>query len=120
MEYKRYRDGVIHVRLLKPTADVAPTTIKRGSTDEVLVSKEALERLFAGLNALSDEMYALHNILAFKLTRETGPPDYKDVFDTTPREALSQLGAFVAQLRAAQRRRLALPPIPAFPSQKKA
>jgi hypothetical protein len=114
-EYKRYRDGVVHVRLLNPKLEVAPTSIKRGAADEVIISKPALERLYTGLNILADEMSTLHQVLAFHLTREGGPPDYRDVFDTTPREPLEQFRAYVALLREHQKRRLSLPPLPKFP-----
>jgi hypothetical protein len=74
-EYKRYRDGVIHARLLHPKSGVATTSVNRGRADEVLVSKDALDGLLTRLQILSCEMVALANALAYT---------FIDDFDTAP------------------------------------
>jgi hypothetical protein len=44
-EYKRYRDGVVHARLLDPKSNVATLSVNRGRADEVLISNDALDGL---------------------------------------------------------------------------
>jgi hypothetical protein len=108
-EYKRYRDGVIHARLLDPKSDIATTSVNRGRSDEVLVGKDALDGLLTRLQILSGEMVALANALAYT---------FIDDFDNyTPKrgEPLQRFQAYIAQIQEHQKRRLSLAALPAFP-----
>jgi hypothetical protein len=54
-DHKRYRDGVAHVRMGEPSAIVADTAQRRGKTDEILITQEALDALFERLQVLQRE-----------------------------------------------------------------
>jgi hypothetical protein len=108
-EHKRYRDGVVHVRLLDPTSEVAPTSIRRGKSDEVLISKPALQALYARLAILAEETLALGDALGFTFL------DGEDCFDPTRAEASECFQAYFAQVQEHQKHRQSLPPLPKFP-----
>ena len=105
-EHKRYRDGVIHAWLVNPDADIADTIQRKGEVDETFMSAEALDGLYGRLSILSDEAASIIHILNYYLAVGHG------------REEIAQaLQACTAQALEHQKRRLTLPPLPAFPQE---
>src|SRR5688500_16059639 len=68
--YKRFRDGLIHVRIVHPRAIVADTIQRKGVADEVLISQEALDALYERLCYVGSEMMQLYRALHFMAMRD--------------------------------------------------
>jgi len=125
--YKKYRDAVIHSRILNVPAAIALTHGKRGKIDEVLLSVDALNGLYDRLVLIRLELIEACNIairlltnrrvgdmvksmaginpLASKLVGQPTPPFEQDIQDV------------MARYREHQTRRLSLPPLPEFPDE---
>jgi hypothetical protein len=111
LEYKRYRDGIIHAVVTHSDAPIAPTAQRQGRMDEVLITKDALDVLYQHLIALDAEMRdAVTTIHAVdRLARLNKPGAQKQI------EATIQDGT--AQVQSHQRARKSLPPLPEFPEE---
>ncbi|WP_156404935.1 hypothetical protein [Sphingomonas sp. Root241] len=109
-DHKKLRDGVIHVRLVHPDAEVAETPQRRTNVDEVLISAAALQGLYDRLNLLAKE--ANEVAIYFKdrwLIQHTES-------DETRTQAAASFRQSMALLLDLQKRRVALPPLPEFPA----
>jgi hypothetical protein len=106
---KRLRDGIIHARLIHPEEIIADSAHRRGMTDEVLLSEDALSSLYNLLSLLVREVDQLVILYYYRwrLSEES---------EEEPRQLLA--GAFL-QARALyldlQKKREELPPLPEFP-----
>lgn len=108
---KNYRDGVIHVRNLNVARGIGTKIDRRAAVFDYLVRQDALDAAYDILVAMQKELNAANLlILGMKELRATAADDPKKL----------QHGAAVkaAHTQFLQRRaaRLALPPIPEFPS----
>jgi hypothetical protein len=106
---KKLRDGVIHVRLTDPNAEVADTPQRRTNVDEVLISIDALQGLYDRLNLLAKE--ANEVAVYFKerwLIMHTASDD-------TRKQAAASFRQSTTLLQELQTQRAALPPLPEFP-----
>jgi hypothetical protein len=114
-EHKRYRDAVIHARVLSPTATIAPSFERKGETFEVLISMHALDTLCARLDALCLECAEI-SMLFFSSARFLGNLSRQQTEDEK-REAWLEFRAGIVLLRDHQRRRKSLPSLPKFPDE---
>lgn len=106
--YKKLRDGVIHVRLLSSDAIIGETPQWK-SVDEVLVSEEALFALYRRLEILAWEaMEITKHFYTRHLIMHTNEENVK-------RRAVEGFQRATARLQDLQKDREALPPLPEFP-----
>jgi hypothetical protein len=109
--YKKLRDGIIHVRLVHPDAIIADTVQRKGITDEMLVSDMALLGLYNHLEHLAEEADWLVRIFYYRWclsekSQEDERPQLED-----------NLRSCVALHRQYQTTREGLPPLPEFPEE---
>ena len=112
--YKKYSDGIAQAWIIHPQ-EAAPSARQRGALYEVLVTVHALNMLYDHLAVLQSEMIAVSSIIFVKtrlVQQEIMPPA-----DPMLRSTESELQGHVEILRAHQRRRQALPPLPEFPAE---
>ena len=111
---KRFRDGLIHARMIHPEAIISQTSQRKGVADEVLMTAEALNALYNLYAALGEEMDAFVRVIFVRLDlggrlKERGNKLTEE-----------HLRWSLAQLREAQTKREALPPLPEFPDEPQA
>lgn len=112
LDYKQYRDGVIHARVFDAPTGLGELVKRRGQKDEVLLTVEALSALYVRLVLLRKELLAMMGLMN-RLSRvvmlmESGAKPNK--------QWLAQgIRAYTPRLRSHQNERLSLPPLPAFP-----
>lgn len=112
--YKRYRDGIAHAFLTHPDQIVAESIQRKGMTDEVLLSQEALDCLNDHLDALQMELDALAMIFHYRAAGFLARDDSeREQFAEGIRQAM-------AQLRHFQGMRENLKPLPEFPAEPQA
>jgi hypothetical protein len=58
-EYRKYRDAIIHSRIIDRLAGVGEMAIRRGDIQEVLLTTVALNGLYDHIHALKQELYSL-------------------------------------------------------------
>lgn len=109
--HKRYRDGVIHARIIDPDDPVAETPKGRGATDEVLVTQQSLDALYARLRLLKEETSAVAFLIHLSRLRQAA------IDDRGIELAELQSQDTTARLRNYQQSRLSLPPLPPFPEE---
>jgi hypothetical protein len=115
-EHKKYRDALIHVRIINPTDSVAPSFLQRGDEWEVLVTRDAVKALTSRLEHLKDESEDI--LLIFhhtKIWNQLKPT--MSNFAAKQRSVEQDLSRFLAQLRQRQAKRSKLPPLPEFPDE---
>jgi hypothetical protein len=109
--YKKLRDGVAHVKIPSPSAEVADTIQRRGVRDEMLISIEALAALYEKLCLIQNELnYVFHLMHYAAMGDLLAEGDGKKRYVEQAEQAL-------VQLQAAQLRREAHPPLPLFPDE---
>jgi hypothetical protein len=109
---KKYRDAVVHARVINAPFGIGERTDRQAKVSEVLLSLKALQALYRHLVALRDEIdSAARLVLEIKMFSD-GPQNDQD----RARLAAKKL-RWSAQLRRDRTRRLSLPPIPEFPSE---
>jgi hypothetical protein len=126
-EMKQYRDAVIHARVLDAPAGLALSPGKRGKTNEVLLTVQALGGLFECLTLLRLELIEACNIAGEmsaiqhfqKITRglDTVAPHLAAIGDLSRSKNESEIQAAIVRYREHQKRRLSLPPLPEFPEE---
>lgn len=110
-DLKRYRDGVIHIRLTHPDEITADIPVRRGQVHEVLVSKEALAALYGRLLILSRETDELLSLTYHRwLIMHTED-------DNKRQQSATLFPVSLAQLQSHQSQREAMLPLPEFPDQ---
>ena len=119
--HKGHRDSLTHVRLIDPSADVAPANQSRGTQYQVLITQEALDRLYDHLRALQVEMGLILQILHQRFQIRTWMEEASGPEAVTSDPRIEPAAAIVrecaAQLREHQKSRRELPPLPQFPEQ---
>jgi hypothetical protein len=112
--YKRYRDGIVHAFLTHPDQIVADSIQRKGITDEVLLSHQALDSLNDHLDLLLLEVDRLALIYHYRaaglLARD----------DSERRQYGEAVRLATAQHRQYQDLREKLPPLPEFPEEPQA
>jgi hypothetical protein len=109
--YKRYRDGLVHMKIVDPKAEIADTIQRKGVSDEVLISQEALDALHERLAWLGSEMHQL-----FMLLHHAAIGDFAKKTNARTR-ALERARHAHARHLEIQQTREALPPLPKFPDE---
>jgi hypothetical protein len=112
-EHKRYRDGIIHARILDPHDAVAETTQRKGKTDEVLITEPALNALYDRLIAIQDELSEILSLVYVMKQRRNF--QRKGISGRLKLQIEQAVRRGQALLRDRQKTRLSLPPLPQFP-----
>lgn len=118
MENKKYRDAVIHAKILDPDSITAPTFERKGNVGEVVVTEEALDCLYERLGWIRAEIDVIVNLfgyLAICNDRMAGEHS-----EDEKKSALKGLKACIPLLQDRQRRRKDLPPLPKIPEERQA
>jgi len=112
-EYKRFRDGVIHARVLDAPQGIGEIIQKRGAREEILLTEKALNALYDRLVLLRSELVSI-TLIFEKVSRHLQIDILRDKRPNT--KSLSQdIQAYVSQLQQHQSQRLLLQPLPGFP-----
>lgn len=112
---KKYRDGVIHALILDPNQDVAPSLQRKGATDEVLVTTEALNALYNRLCAIRAELDQIVSMFHYLAIART---DLKpNVTERERQQAEQDFRACFPRLLALQQKRRETPQLPEFPEE---
>lgn len=107
---KKYRDAVIHARLISAPESIGQRVERRAQINEVLLTQDALDVLYLQLKALCAELHAAWAVLVIAgMLKRAGSDD--------PKRGLleSELGAEASRYQDCRSHRLSLPPIPEFP-----
>lgn len=129
-EYKRYRDAVIHARILDAPTGIALGPTKRGKNDEVLLTVSALDGLYDRLVIVRLELIEACNIAARLFSERRWAPA-KGVapapanplahalgkVDPPKRQFEQDIQDCLSRYQEHQKRRLSLPPLPEFPEE---
>lgn len=109
---KSYRDAVVHARLLSSPASLGVVVGKRGKMSQVWLGEAALSSLY-------DHLAGLERELAAAVTLFTGILHYEALAADDPRRSSfeKEKAAWIARYHARRDSRLALQPIPQFPSE---
>jgi hypothetical protein len=110
--FKKYRDAVIHARILDPEAGIGELLESKGTHSEVLLTAAALNSLYNHLDMLRLE---LSELLLVTITTQLLSVLSSDDPKRSQLEAEIQESFVRAQEHRSQR--LSLPPIPGFPSE---
>jgi hypothetical protein len=112
--YKKHRDGVAHALLIHPDEIVADSIQRKGMTDEVLLSQEALDRLNDHLDSLQLEIDSLARVFHYRavgfLCRD----------DNEREQCAEDVRQSMVRLRHHQGVRESLKPLPEFPAEPQA
>jgi hypothetical protein len=124
---KQYRDAVIHARVLDAPAGLAQSPGKRGKTNEVLLTVDALNGLYERLVLLRRELIEACQIAVRLFIDQYVSETVRHLRQPAPHlAAIADLGqshsepkiqAAIARYREHQSRRLSLPPLPEFPDE---
>jgi hypothetical protein len=110
--FKKYRDAIIHARILDPIAGIGELLESKGTHSEILLTASALNSLYDHLDMLRLE---LTNLLLVTISAQILSNLSSDDPKTAQCEA--EIQENFAQAQAHRTRRLSLPPIPGFPSE---
>jgi hypothetical protein len=126
-EMKKYRDAIIHARVLDAPAGLALTPGKRGKTEEVLLTISALDGVYERLVMIRLELIKSCEIagklgIARAINRVADPmrkiaPHFAAIADLGESETEREIQALIVQHRAHQKSRLSLAPLPQFPEE---
>jgi hypothetical protein len=125
--YKKYRDAVIHARILDAPAAIALTPGRRGKTDEVLLTVDALNGLFDRLVLVRLELIEacnvairlstkLHLALVAKATIAISSDRDRaaQIADRSKSQLEQEIHEALSRYREHQKNRRSLPPLPEF------
>lgn len=115
MEHKKYRDAIIHAKILDPDSPTAPTNERKGNVGEVVVTEEALNSLFRRLGWIRAEMDVVVSL--FDTLRICADRKNVEHSEDEKQSALKELRACIPRLLDRQRQRKALPPLPRVPAE---
>jgi hypothetical protein len=111
--FKKYRDAVIHARIVNKTAGIGEFVESRGRHSQVLLTTQALDRFYDHVDALRSELTCLLALLI----EDALPMPIADSVDPERSQREAKIREYLAQARAHRNRRLSLPPIPEFSSE---
>jgi hypothetical protein len=125
--YKKYRDAVIHARILDAPLAIALSPPKRGKTEEVLLSVDALDGLYNRLVILRLELneicmiaiclFSDRHLMSVMRAVRAGFPAPEHISDLPRRQFAQEIQENLSRCQAHQKRRLSLPPLPEFPEE---
>jgi hypothetical protein len=127
--YKKYRDAVIHARVLDAPAGIALSPSNRGKIDEVLLTVEALNGLYDRLVLVRQELIEACNISIRLFTERRMGPIRKSateaaadplqralaIVDLPKRQYEQEIQDCLSRFQEHQKNRLSLPRLPEFP-----
>lgn len=107
---KKYRDAVIHARIIDQKAGVGELIESKGRHIEVLLTADTLNALHDHINTLRPELATLLTALLHAEILSEMPPD-----DPERSLCAAKLQVCFAQAQSHRTQRLSHPPIPGFP-----
>jgi len=115
-EYKKYRDLIIHCVPYDVDKGIGQHMTTKAEAVQILLTKEALGSLYERMCILNDEL--IHADLLFRLGSTEGAKTiHRNAADPLRVRRERDVPAVIALVRPHQNRRLALPPLPEFPSE---
>jgi hypothetical protein len=110
---KKYRDAVIHARIVNRLTSIGELVESRGKHSEVLLSREALRGLYERLELMRRELASLYMVMDTHhwLNHLRNPDDP----DSAQYEA--KIPKFLALAHEYRQKRLSLPSLPEFPNE---
>jgi hypothetical protein len=108
---KKYRDAVIHARIVNKVTGVGELLESRGRHTEVLLTKDALMGLYKRLKEIRMELACLLMVMDAKHWIN----QFRDPNDLDKAKHEEQIPAYFALARQYRDQRLALSPLPEFP-----
>ena len=122
---KKYRDGVIHARVLDASIGIGRTIAKRGKFDEILLTTEALDGIYVRLVSIREELMVFAMITSALLSHaavvysgkllKSDYPKIDRSVDKHKTDTEQDIQALLSRYRGHQKNRLSLPPLPEFP-----
>ena len=109
-EHKKYRDSVIHARILTADSAIAPANANRGTTYETIVTVEALNTLYERIITIYYEMIEIAYVTMMYAALPTVEGDERRSYEDT-------IQSCVFQLQCNQQLRARLPQLPKFPAE---
>jgi hypothetical protein len=129
-KYKKYRDAVIHARILDAPTGIAISPAKRGKRQEVLITVNALNALYDRLVLVRNELIEICQItIRLYTTRRWGPmsqiaaqivPNAGQIPGPPTRQIEQEIQEALSRYRVLRKRRQSLPPLPEFPDESSA
>jgi hypothetical protein len=124
-QLKKYRDGVIHARVLDAPKGIGLTIAKRGKFDEILLTTDALDGIYERLVSIRYELAEFVMILsalrnyesAAKTATSSSNPLADLLLEKLKTDTEQDIQAFLSRYRSHQKSRSSLPPLPEFPDQ---
>lgn len=115
--YKRYRDGVVHALIVSRDSAVAQTAQRRGALDEILVTVDALDALYARIIAADREVFLILKAVMVLHLPEMGAKKFKlgEIPESITVSAWEGAMEYITELKELQSKRKALGTLPAFP-----
>jgi hypothetical protein len=125
---KKYRDGIIHARVLDAPLGIGHTIAKRGKFEEILLTTDALEGVYKRLEILRWELIHL-TMMMFPLIANRDARRAYSFMDKTKQEHTKISDAilrkhieqetlpYLSQYHERRRSRQSLPPLPGFPDE---
>lgn len=113
VDYKKYRDAVIHARVLDSEHGIGELIRRQGKQEEVLLTVEALDALYNRLTLLRDELVLA--FLIFQTIYRSQPSNVSGGGQTNKQSLAQAIQAYMVQYRLHQQDRQSLPPLPEFP-----
>lgn len=123
--FKKYRDRIIHARVIDAAAAIAKTPAKRGNFEEVLLTVAALKALYIRLTILRKELIEIMQLVGelarakyLKPIEEFGVLALNDQHIGGRRKVETALiiRDCFTRFQIHRNRRLSLPPLPEFPA----
>jgi hypothetical protein len=114
--FKKYRDAIIHARVLDAEMELGHVVERQAKQSEVLLTTGALNLLYQHLNALRFELHELTMAFFHKRVAVVEFMAMKDAHKRPPYEAVFQ--EWIARFRDRRTKRQALPPLPEFPPER--
>jgi len=125
---KKYRDGLIHARMLDAPLGIGMTPAKRGKISTIIMSEQALEGIYNRLLLIRSELIEIANVLSHllvidamaEMVRKTSAafPRVSPVVQEMRRQQTEQeIPDYLSRHREHLRNRLSLPPLPEPPDE---
>lgn len=111
-KYKKCRDAVVHARSFNSHAGIGYRLERRAKPQEVLMTAAALEILASHLTPLAHEIQYFEEIISIR--REQKSVDSDDLYRAS---LAAEAVEWLVRLRDCRKTRLALPPLPEFPTE---
>jgi hypothetical protein len=123
---KKFRDRIIHARIIDAADAIARSPAQRGKFDEILMTEEGLEAIYKRLEYIRqelDEANTIANWLWLDVFMEpiermgSISPTNRAMTELRKAKSESTIADALSRYRQHQKGRLSLPPLPEFPDE---